>query len=282
MLQTMSTDAVPPVTERLNELFAVCEEMIAAATAALEAMDRAQPETLAHFDQVVFARAIAIVRAARSLVEVEQWETATVCARQLYELLLNLESMAKGDRSDRYQDFLLFAMLQRFLFHLAAIGYGKAKGHSVPEGAEEHVVRSLAEPHFDRFRIKKPGKPDMWESSWNGENVWSMAKTSSSKQRKLQYHVLYKRWSEEVHAAPSAFLRRLFPYMFAEDGEPEYAEDDRQATEVLILVMTLFIELWWTLPGAPPGDAEVAHGWVNRMSAKADPVWELDVPRPSQ
>jgi Family of unknown function (DUF5677) len=257
---------MPDVTKRLRPLFVVCDEMTKAADHAVYLEGPGEIGTLEHFDRVVFMRALNTLKAARGLLALGHWEIASVCARQLFELVLNMEAIADGDRAERQLTFAKYGLLQRLMVERREIQYCIDTGRPYDHERFKGIDAYLASTSFVEFQTQKPGKEVQWARSWNGKTVYEMATASTDPLRIHHYNNLFRKWSEEAHAAPGALLESLFRVGDGEWVERLIHDEDRNTSEVLVLSMNLLLELWLNLPAAPKHHLDRSGQWLDRVN----------------
>lgn len=259
--------AAPP-SARLKSLFALCFEITRAGDGALAASGPARLATQEQFERTIFLRAINTLKAASVVAGAGHWEIASGCARQIYELLLNMEFIAEQEsRETASLAFARFGMLQRVLGEIAEIKYDRDTGrsHDVVRltALENHASSS---PLFYDFQVKKKDKPVRWRRSWNGMSAWDMAQQSPNALRAPQYRLLYKRWSEEAHGAPGAHIDNLFLRNGEDWAQKAINQDLVETVRVMQMAMSLHLELWHLLASTVPLASDQAGEWTSRLS----------------
>ena len=82
-----------------------------------------------------------------------------------------------------------------------------------------------------------------------------------------QYDLLYASWSEQTHAAPAALIETMFPRGLS--PEQIIAGDLVRIVETITMAITLFLELWASLPHVPQAEANQRTEWRTRMIDEA-------------
>jgi hypothetical protein len=84
--------------------------------------------------------------------------------------------------------------------------------------------------------------------------------------RPHQYEHLFRRWSEEAHAAPSTIIREMFRGKSQESWINDVLkEDQKEIGEVLTMTVLLFLELEAALPHAPSLSWEQKLAWTDLL-----------------
>ena len=79
--------------------------------------------------------------------------------------------------------------------------------------------------------------------------------------RRDQYELLFRRWSDEVHAGPSTLLDNVFP-VGRGGAEAVVADDDREIVEMATMALVLVAELWALLPSVEGPDPARVAAWM--------------------
>lgn len=150
-------------------------------------------------------RAFNAVKAARLLLARDHWEFAQPVVRQLFELLVNLEEIARADDSERAaRRYLRFGMLQAARELLANIDYDVKTGRTSAECAEvAERFADMLQGFFAEFRQKSRKGQERWVESWCGRTLRQMA-TADTGLRATQHELVFRSASTQAHAAPGA------------------------------------------------------------------------------
>lgn len=252
--------------KRLRPLFRISREMTDAVDIAIARLGPAHLGTQEQFERTILMRGANTLKAARLVAEGGHWEVAAVCARQIYELVLNMEALGRAEnREEASITFARYGLLQKLLHQLEEISYDRDTGRPYDQERLDELIRRRDSAIFLDFRIEKVGKPVSWRRSWTGKTTWQLAEESSSQMRVPQYRNLFKRWSEEAHGAPSAHIDNMFRRTGEDWAEQVVKQDDRENSEVTQMAMLLFVDLWQLLPAAAPFPASQALDWSNRI-----------------
>lgn len=248
--------------KRLPAFFVVLDEVTS--TADRTAMDRnTELSHLEHFDLAIYMRATNLLKASRSLLENGHWEVAASAARQVFELLVNMEYVAAHpDRESACVKYATFGLIQYAEGELRTMDYDRASGREVDERRETLLHEFLESENWADFR----GRDGKWKRQWSGLNTRGLAEKSSDPLRSMQYRQLFVAWSEQTHAAPVALLHALTPRHNL-DGwvEDQIATDDREVGQMILMLVTLYLQLLGTLPNAPSISAETQFQWIDRL-----------------
>jgi hypothetical protein len=245
-------------------LFRVPREVLEAAHEAVLSISRpsGHDAMVVLFDVTMFERGINALKAARSLCADGQWEIASAAARQLYELVLTAEHVARQpDRREAIRQYARFGLLQMAQEELRALRYDQRTGRPVDADrltTVEAVVRSL-EPSDS---LPATGRPRR-RSSWTGLTVLELASMSNHPLRKSQYDLLFSAWSGQLHAAPGALIGGLLGR--TTDAARVMRDDDARIAETLSVCITLLLDLWASLPEIPVADPRRQVEWMSAL-----------------
>lgn len=242
---------------------------------ATSAGDRALAQTpadgseLVRLDAEVLMRGVNAVKSTQLLLEHAHWETAAGPVRQLFELLVNMEHVAaEPDRDAAVFRYAKFGLLQAVRSQRAQLAYGEATGRPVDQ-SRVAILDKMLEHTFPEFRkVSAKGKV-VWDASWCGKNIKALARSSSNALREAHYEQLFVLWSEQVHAAPGTLMGGIFPSGGAMEAAEIMALDDRHVAQTGSMAVTLFIELWRTLPTVAPLDAKTMLEWTTGLIRQA-------------
>jgi hypothetical protein len=256
----------PSMKRELPGLFRVLDEVIRETRRSLLAEESVTSDEV-RFDRAVLGRALNILEATQILLPVAHWEAASGLARQLFELLVNVEEIGRQD--DPAEARLLygkFGLLQHARQRLRKVEYDRESGRPVNEEFAAQIDLLLASPDFNEFR--KPS--GWWQEYWSGKSVRALASESDSQMRAHQYAQLFRRWSEEAHAAPSTIIREMFRGRSQESWISDVIEEDQKAVgEILTMTVLLFLELEAALAFAPRLSWEQKLLWTDALMAEA-------------
>jgi hypothetical protein len=188
------------------------------------------------------------------------------------ELLINLEHIAAApDREAAVFRYAKFGLLQTVRGQPTQLSYEEATGRPVDQ-SRVAILDNMLEHTFPEFRRLTAKGKVVWDVSWCGKNVKTLAKSSGNPMREAQYEQLFVLWSEQVHAAPAALLGGIFPFGGAMDAAGIIEFDDRHVVETGSMAVTLFIELWRTLPTVASLDARAMLEWTISLVRQATAV----------
>ncbi len=242
-------------------MFAVLDDVILTTVdIALAAEDDGSRMSL--FDRAILNHGLNLLEASRILLASGHWEVASSAARQLFELLVNMEYIAQQpDRESACFRYQKFALLQMALRVRREIEYDRATGRPVNEERAKLVADLLDGPSFEEFRTRN-GK---WNASWSGQSTRALAEQSPVQMRAKQWEQLFVTWSEETHAAPVALLDAMMPRDQATWIETQVADDDREVGQVILMLVVLYLELCGALPNAPALAPEKRLKWTHAL-----------------
>lgn len=228
--------------------------------AVLKIEDSGQPGV--RFDLAIFMRAINAVKSTSLLLEQGHWENAAAVARQLYELLVNLEHIGRfADRDEAVLTYCRYGLLQQVQQQQRQMLYDQASGRPVDAVRLDRLALML-EQSFPDFRS---ASGTSWKASWSGKSTRELARLSDNPRRLDQYEQLFRDWSQQAHAAPGSLLDSVFRSTDADWISEAIASDDREIADMVTMTVTLFVELWRHLPGLPPLEAETALAWTGQV-----------------
>lgn len=258
---------LPGPKERLGALFDLLHEIALAGEAALVGtLNAIEPPV--RFDLSVLMRASNTLKGIRILLESSHWELASAGARQLFELLVNIEYIgSKPDREKATLRYAKFGLLQMALHELKSIEYDAKTGRTIDKVRKANVEK-LLDQGFREFS-KPKGR---WATNWSGKNTWQLAKLSKLPLRQDQYRLLFGPWSEQTHGSPGAVVPNLFERLDEDGFEGAIRNEDRESVELASLAVSLTIEIWQQLPNVAPLDLAKAAGWLAQLRAIAESV----------
>jgi len=251
---------------QLAGLFQVLDHVILETRTAMLAEQPATTDE-ARFDRAVLGRALNILEAVQILLPVAHWEAASGLARQLFELLVNVEEIGRQDDPAvaRFR-YSKFGALQHARERQRNVEYSRKSGRPVNEVFAEELDSLLSSADFAEFR-RSNGR---WHEYWSGKSVRQLASESESKIRTYQYEQLFRRWSEEAHAAPSTLIREIFRGRSQESWiDDVLSEDQKEIGQVLTMTVILFLELEAALPYAPHLSWEQKLVWTDALQNEA-------------
>ncbi len=269
---------------RMRPLLDVVGESITAAEQAVGTMAETK-DHLVCSDGYILTRGIKSLKSARLLVSAGHWEHATAIARQLFELLVNIEHFRTFDtREEAQQIYNRFGLLQFFLAELRRIEFEKKEKGRTADTPWELSVRNYLDNHCTEFKL--PSRDDgvkRWRTSWSGKTTRALAESSPNPVRVTQYELLFSAWSEQTHATPGVFAGDLFLQYEEEVVAEAIAEIHgvspellppisgaaRREAQTLSMAVALFIQLWEQLPHVPQPGPERSRNWIEVVGSFA-------------
>ncbi len=216
------------------------------------------------FDRSILTRGLNMLEAIRVLAPQLHWEVAAVAARQLFELVLNMEWLkSMPDREAASVQFARFGMLQQVRAQIDEQTYGLETGRKINEEQLQLLKDFLSTSEFDEFR--RPKAREGWAESWNDQNAWTMTKASENEMRRPQYNQLFKAWSREAHAAPGALIRTMMPGAILDTTTDLVTREVRDTASILNMAVMLFGELWMLLVNVPPMPLDAWNRWMKAL-----------------
>jgi hypothetical protein len=253
---------------RLRSLFALLDDVITKADAALLTTET-PTQPLVRFDVAMLQRGINTLKAARLLTEHGHWEFGATVARQLYELLVNMEYLAaQPNRNEAAFRYAKFGLLQSVRAQQRQLSYDQRTGRPV-DAQRVDSIEALLERAFPEFRDERPNGDVRWPRSWSGKGTRQLAMLSPNRMRVAQYDQLFTIWSEQTHASPGALIDSFARRDGVNWVDEIVARDDVRTAEIVTMAISLFLELWHTLPNAPTFDPETFLKWTGDLMAEA-------------
>jgi hypothetical protein len=222
-------------------------------------------DPVVRFDIEIVMRGANSMKAVRALLEKGFWEHAVGVVRQVFELLVNMEYLAKqGRREDATLQFARFGLLQMVLAQLRRMSYEKGKGRPVDDKLFTELEQHLAND-FTEFQANTKDGSVKWVSSWCRKTTAQLADASADPMRPHHYNILYRVWSEEAHAAPGALIASMF--RDDQDGwvEEAVAENESRSRDAGAFALIFFLALWTQLPHVNKSVQQI-HGWLQELS----------------
>lgn len=233
-------------------------------TALVELGTNPPTQNFDQFDRAILTRGLNMLEAIRALAIGLHWEVAATSARQLFELVINMEWLkAMPDREAASVQFARFGMLQQVRALIEENTYGQQTGRDIDQARLQLLKDFLASAEFAEFR--RPGSRDGWAATWNGQDAWKMTKASENEMRIPQYNQLFKAWSREAHAAPGALLRTMMPTAIIDTTSDIVTREVRDTSNVISMAVMLFGELWMLLVNVPPVPLEAWNRWMKGL-----------------
>lgn len=269
-----SVRVLPPPKTRLRPLFKTVGAVIEAADGAVLAT-RESTDPLVRFDAGVLLRAVNALKSIRLLIEHAHWEFASAAARQLFELVVNMEHVGRADdRAEatlRYAKYGLFQLVRHQ--HETAL-YDQKTGRPVDEDRLAQL-KSMLDHTFPEFRNEKNGKV-RWARSWSSRTTRELAELSEHPLRMDQYCLLFATWSEQTHGSPGALIDNFFPSPGGAGAiEDVVADDERRIIEIAMISISLAVELWMLfthVQGPTPAQAKQWMEELQRFAARFGPA----------
>jgi len=230
--------------------------------------DDATQNELIRFDAALLVRGSNALKAARVLCKEGFWESAVGCVRQLFELVLDAEHIARQpDRHAAISMYAKYGLLQMVREQAAELRYDESTGRTV-DTERLTMLELMLEHTFPEFRHVNATGRVSWDKRWSRLDARRLAELSTHRLRKKQYELLFSSWSEQVHAAPGALLDDLFRREI--DVERIVRDDVTRSAEALSIGVTLFLELAMLLPNLPQLDPASVFKWTTVLAHEAE------------
>lgn len=245
---------------RMKPLFKIFDEVFSHTDRILsELPDKANPLVL--FDAGILMRALNTLKSIKILLEPAHWELASAGARQLFELLVNMEYLAsQPNRDEASRRYTGFGVMQLARQRLSELEYAEKTGRTV-DPRHKRKIEELLDKTFSEFRTRNGG----WAPSWSGRPTRQLAEASSKPLRKEQYRLLFVSWSEQTHASPGAMVDNILGPI-GRTAQEVVANDDREIIEVASISIGFLIEIWSELPNVTPLDPAIATPWMGKIA----------------
>ncbi|WP_406078300.1 DUF5677 domain-containing protein [[Kitasatospora] papulosa] len=229
------------------------------------------------FDMRILLRGTKSLDAVRLLINAGHWEYATSIARQLFELLVNIEHLnSLPDRSAAQDKYTGFGFVQFFLSESRRIEFDKQRGRPGATDWELAVTDFLSKSSQFQFPPRADGTV-RWQKSWSGKTTRALAESSPDPLRAAQYELLFSAWSEQTHAAPGSFTTSLFvafeDQIIADEfpvGENVTFEKSRplagaglRSAQTIGIATLFLLQLWHQLPNIRHPDPKKSRMWTS-------------------
>lgn len=251
---------------RLKPLFKVFRQVTDAADRAVLSRPLDFDDMLARFDAEILVRGINSVKAARLLMEHGHWEHAVGTARQLFELLINMEHLAgMEDREKGVLLYLRFGVLQLTLEQRRNLLYARETGRTI-DTDRLAALSQVLDSHFADFKGKpKHDGTETWVPSWSRKNTKTLVELSTNAMRKHQYEHLYTSWSEQAHATPSSLIDNIVRQNDEGWVDQVIKSDNEEITGASAMTLLLFLELWESLPYVEQPARDQSLEWMRQV-----------------
>jgi hypothetical protein len=255
--------------ERLPETFRVMLEVARAADTPFEGQG-IEATPLARLDVSIFMRGVNALKSTRLLLTESQWEFAAGIVRQLFELVVNVEYLrAQDDQEAAATRYAAFGRLQEIRSQQAELGYRERTNRPVDEHRVTELESVLEQGWFDDFRTHTKKGEVRWATSWSGLTTKALAEQSPNPLRVHQYKQLFSTWSEQAHGTPGALAPDLLGPRIGRTVELALTEDESEVSQIAVMAVVLFIELWKLLPAIPQADEKRINTWIRDLAVEA-------------
>lgn len=245
---------------RMKPLFKIFDEVFSHTDRLLSELPD-KGDRLVLFDAGILTRALNTLKSIKILLEPAHWELASAGARQLFELLVNMEYLAsQSDREEASRRYAAFGVMQLARQRLNELEYAESTGRTI-DARYKRKVEEFLDNTFREFRTKDGG----WAPSWSGRPTRQLAEASSKPLREEQYRLLFVSWSEQTHASPGAVVDNILGPI-GRTAQQVIASDDREIVEVASISIGFLIEIWFELPNITPLDPAIAAQWMGRIA----------------
>jgi hypothetical protein len=126
----------------------------------------------------------------------------------------------------------------------------------------------LAKEFPEFVKDKRADGSAKWQKSWCDKTARAMAQESMLKVREDRYELLYRFWSEQLHAAPTAMMPAMFLAFGSNWVRKALYEDDKKIVEVIANSVNIFCEIWQFIPIFRSSFAYCkCREWLNELKA---------------
>jgi len=235
--------------ERYPEHFKISKMVINRLVKWLHRTDIPAPQTALGIVKLASViRAFNLYKSTNILLENDHWENASILARSMFELLLNLEEVVRDeqDAEEKAKRFLRHQDLSKLMHYLNDKRYEIKTGRA-PKEEEIKIAETEKNARliFGEFINKR--KDLKWSSSWCGKSVRRLAKDSGKPIRLAQYELLYSYLSEFSHSNPLATMTTMDLGETSEETERLFQNKEEvektSMTRILALTITWLLEI---------------------------------------
>ncbi|QYH34583.1 DUF5677 domain-containing protein [Salinibacterium sp. M195] len=263
----MSASTPNTPRETLNGVFAALDLVIDDGLRALE-RNNGQVSASKAGRLAVAMRGTTLLQAGQLLLEEGHWEVAAGVARQMFELLINVEHLlAQPDEDAAWADYKNFAMAADLQARRRAMTFAMGDGYQDSDDSAADLDECLALEVFDQFRDRHQNIRD----SWSGKSAYKLAEQSSRSERLRQYQYYYRTWSAQAHAGPSSIIESLVPHSAAGAVEDFTGRTIRETLHLIAMLILLFSDLVIALDILAPSTHERISSWRQAMQ---DAIYE--------
>jgi hypothetical protein len=211
-------------------------------------------------------RALLLLQGARLLLEEGHWEFATGAARQVFEVLVNVEHLLnQSDTEAAWKSYRTYGEAQVLQASLRKLKYAIAAGYDDTTGEVKVLTAALDDAKFDEFRHPKGHIRD----SWAGRSIEKLADASGVAWRTDQYRYCYRTWSEQAHGSPSSLVSGITPRTASIGLDQELATFAREARQEITMLIGLFADLASALGIFNSSHEATVRGWREQLSQGA-------------
>lgn len=232
--------------ERYPKHFEIPEMVIKKLHEWIDRSDIPMPQTALGIVKLAsVVRAYNLYKSINLLLQTDHWEDSAILSRSLFELLLNLEEIARDEeRAEiKAKKYLRFQELQKCLHTINQVDYGIQTGRHHPEQASKlRDFQKRTKLVFSEFISKRSRSG--WESSWCGKSVYVLAKQSANPMRINQYKIIYSLFSDFSHSSPVSVMTAMSLGNSPEETEQlfrSHESDDKQNMGIVLSLSTIWL-----------------------------------------
>lgn len=211
-------------------------------------------------------RMLTMLQGARLLLEEGHWELAAGVARQIFEILVNVENLLnRADVEAAWESYREFGEAQLLQAALRKLKYAIAAGYDDASDEARSLTAALGDARFEEFRHAKGHIRD----SWTGRSVEKLAASSQVPWRADQYRYYYRTWSEQAHGSPSSLISTVTPRTASTGLNVELASFAREARQLITMLVGLSADLGSALGILGPSRETTVRGWRDQLTRTA-------------
>lgn len=245
---------IPSAADRLPAVFqaidASLDSLLAASAAASIDLSSSDRSGLVLFR--IFERVVNTWKGVHLLLANDHWELAAPLTRAMFEMLLDVEEMRRGDDLEATAfRYAKHGLLQEVNHQIATLEDFLASGRRSDAASDRlGVLRGLRDSQFPEFEIRRRDGTKRWAWRWSGHSAKTLAERSDNPMRVRQYNALFSYLSSFSHGGASAVLSDLNALGGQLDVERSIRHNDSSIVEQASLGVSLLGEIWRLM--APP------------------------------
>lgn len=249
----MTIERLPMPDQLEPNAFRVLDSAIKGFSEIFDGGEMKTPETYLDMVRInIGVRTYNLLKCIRHLLCYGYWEECQILLRTLFELLVKLEDIERGESEEKAKRFVLSAAASRLVRKRNDLVYRRETGRRVETGLIERIdeyLRTRLEEFLDSRTLDKRY---LWIKRDKPVRELAMESAKDRPIREHQYYLLYGELSEYVHAAPSAILGDLGALIGNFSTDDYLSREKHEVRTASGLAVTLAIEILWLLKPALP------------------------------